>query len=70
VAAYYPPAIKATGVSWALLIGGIGSTLGPLAGAWMIERGLSTTAILGLLAIPALLSALAVGLMRREWQAH
>jgi AAHS family 4-hydroxybenzoate transporter-like MFS transporter len=69
-AAYYPPAIKATGVSWALLIGGIGSTLGPLAGAWMIERGLSTTAILGLLAIPALLSALAVGFMRREWQAH
>jgi AAHS family 4-hydroxybenzoate transporter-like MFS transporter len=69
-AAYYPPAIKATGVSWALLIGGIGSTLGPLAGAAMIDRGLSTPTILALLAIPALVSALAVGLMRREWQAH
>ncbi len=69
-AAYYPPSIKATGVSWALLIGGVGSTLGPLAGAWMIAASLSTPHILALLAIPALASALAVGLMRREWQAH
>lgn len=69
-AAYYPPAIKATGVSWALLIGGVGSTLGPIAGAAMIDHGLSTPHILALLAIPALMSAAAVGLMRREWQAH
>lgn len=69
-AAYYPPAIKATGVSWALLIGGIGSTLGPIAGAAMIAQGLSTPHILALLAIPALMSAATVGLMRREWQAH
>ncbi len=69
-AAYYPPSIKATGVSWALLIGGVGSTLGPLAGAWMIAADLSTRHILALLAIPATASALAVGLMRREWQAH
>ncbi len=70
-AAYYPPAIKATGVSWALLIGGIGSTLGPLAGAWLIDRELAATHILGLLAVPALIGALTVGLlMRREWQAH
>lgn len=69
-AAYYPPSIKATGVSWALLIGGVGSTLGPLAGAAMIARDLPTTTILALLAIPALCCAAAVGLMRREWQAH
>jgi AAHS family 4-hydroxybenzoate transporter-like MFS transporter len=70
-AAYYPPAIKATGVSWALLIGGIGSTLGPLAGAWLIDRALPPISILALLAVPALIGALAVGLlMRREWQAH
>jgi AAHS family 4-hydroxybenzoate transporter-like MFS transporter len=70
-AAYYPPAIKATGVSWALLIGGIGSTLGPLAGAWLIARGFGPTTIFELLAIPALIAALAAGLlMRRDWQAH
>lgn len=69
-AAYYPPAIKATGVAWALLIGGMGSILAPMAGAWMLELRLTTIAILGLLAIPALANAAAVALMRREWQAH
>ena len=69
-AAYYPPAIKATGVAWALLIGGIGSIIAPIAGARMLDLHLSTIAILGLLAIPSLLCALGVGLMRREWQAH
>ncbi len=69
-AAYYPPAIKATGVSWALLLGGIGSTLGPITGAWMIDFGLSTVEILALLSIPALLCAAGVSLMKREWQAY
>jgi AAHS family 4-hydroxybenzoate transporter-like MFS transporter len=69
-AAYYPPAIKATGVSWSLLIGGVGSTLGPLAGAWLIGQGYGTVAILALIALPAFASLLSVGLMRREWQAY
>lgn len=69
-AAYYPPAIKATGVAWALLIGGMGSVLAPLAGAWMLDARLSTIAILGLLAVPALVCALGVGVMRPGWQAH
>ena len=69
-AAYYPPAIKATGVAWALLIGGMGSVVAPIAGAWMLEAHLSTIAILGLLAIPSLICAAAVGFMRQEWQAH
>jgi AAHS family 4-hydroxybenzoate transporter-like MFS transporter len=68
-AAYYPPAIKATGVSGALLIGGIGSMAGPLAGAAMLDMQLSSTAILALLAIPALICAFGVRIMRREWQA-
>ncbi len=69
-AAYYPPAIKATGVAWALLVGGVGSIVAPLAGAWLISMQLSTVSILALLAIPSVLSALGVALMRREWQAH
>ncbi|MBT2186201.1 MFS transporter [Sphingobium nicotianae] len=69
-AAYYPPSIKATGVSWALLIGGIGSVLGPLAGAWFIDLGLSTVPILAILAIPALICLVSVSLMKRAWQAH
>ncbi len=69
-AAYYPPAIKATGVAWALLVGSLGSVVGPLAGAWLIEEQLPPPTILGLLAVPALVCAAGVGLMRGRWQAH
>ena len=69
-AAYYPPVIKATGVSWALVVGSLGSVAAPLAGAWLIALHLTTASVLGLLAIPSVLCALGVGLMRREWQAH
>jgi len=69
-AAYYPPAIKATGVSWALVVGGLGSIVAPVAGAKLIDVGLSPASILALLAVPSVICALAVGFMRREWQAH
>ncbi len=69
-AAYYPPAIKATGVSWTIVVGGIGSMFAPLAGAWLLDLQLGPTLILALLALPALLNAAAVALMRQEWQAN
>jgi AAHS family 4-hydroxybenzoate transporter-like MFS transporter len=69
-AAYYPPEIKATGLSGGLLIGGLGSILGPLAGAALLDLGLTPVAILALLAIPPLLCIVGAGFMRREWQAH
>jgi AAHS family 4-hydroxybenzoate transporter-like MFS transporter len=68
--AYYPPPIKATGMSWAGAIGGIGSIVAPLIGAWAIARGVAATNILAMLAVPALLCAACIPLMRREWQAH
>ncbi len=69
-AAYYPPAIKATGVAWALVIGGIGSVAGPMVGASLIDLGLAPASILALLAVPSVICACSVALMRREWQAH
>ena len=69
-AAYYPAAVKAAGVSWALVIGGIGAIIGPLAGAWLIELQLEPASVIGLLAIPSLINVVAVALMRREWQAY
>jgi AAHS family 4-hydroxybenzoate transporter-like MFS transporter len=69
-AAYYPPAIKATGVGWALVAGGVGSVLGPLAGARLLDLQLSPVTIVALLAIPSLACAIGAGLMRREWQAY
>jgi AAHS family 4-hydroxybenzoate transporter-like MFS transporter len=69
-AAYYPPAIKATGVAWALVIGMLGAIAGPLAGARLIDLHLAPVVILALLGIPSIVCALAVGLMQKEWQAH
>ncbi|HSI56141.1 MAG TPA: MFS transporter [Ideonella sp.] len=67
---YYPSAIKATGTGWAAVIGNLGAMGAPLAGAWIIDRGVPPVNILALLGMPALLCALGVMLMRREWQAH
>jgi AAHS family 4-hydroxybenzoate transporter-like MFS transporter len=69
-AAYYPPAIKATGVGWVGVLGGAGSMLGPLAGAWLIDRHLQPTQILALLAAPCLVCAGLMLATRRQWQAH
>ncbi|SEE68957.1 MFS transporter [Pseudomonas kilonensis] len=67
---YYPAAIKATGMSWAGVVGSCGSISAPLAGAWIIGQGLAPASILALLGIPALLCAVGVLLMRSHWQAH
>jgi AAHS family 4-hydroxybenzoate transporter-like MFS transporter len=69
-AAYYPPVMKATGVAWALVIGNFGAMAGPLAGGWLIDQHLSPVTILALLAIPAVVCASGVALVRKEWQAH
>jgi len=69
-AAYYPPAIKATGVSWAVMIGGLGSIAAPVVGGSLIDIGLPLASILALLAVLSVICALGVGFMRREWQAH
>lgn len=66
--AYYPAAIKATGMSWVGVAGQAGSAVAPLAGAWMIKAGMGATTILALLALGPLVCALVTLLMRREWQ--
>ena len=68
--AYYPPAIKATGMSWVGAVGQAGSIIAPLAGAFIIDQGIAATNILLMLSAPALLCAGVVLFMRQEWQAH
>jgi hypothetical protein len=43
---------------------------GPMAGAALIDLGLSPASILAVLAVPSIICAAGVALMRREWQAH
>ena len=54
---YYPAAIRATGIGWALGIGRVGSILGPLLGGLLIGSGADLQTLFGFFAVPALLAA-------------
>jgi MFS transporter, AAHS family, 4-hydroxybenzoate transporter len=61
----YPTIARATGVSWMLGIGRFGSIVGSLVGGTLLGLEWGFTAILGVLAIPAICAALAIGSTRR-----
>jgi AAHS family 4-hydroxybenzoate transporter-like MFS transporter len=56
----YPTAARATGVSWMLGMGRFGSIVGSLVGGTLLSLGWGFTAILSLLAVPALCAAGAI----------
>lgn len=53
---YYPTAIRATGVGWALGIGRIGSIVGPLIGGYLLTQGGGARQVLWMACIPALVA--------------
>jgi MFS transporter, AAHS family, 4-hydroxybenzoate transporter len=68
-AAFYPTAYRATGVAWANGIGRSGSIVGSLLGGVLLGFGWLATTVYALVAIPAVISALALatlGLVRRR----
>lgn len=54
---FYPTAIRATGVGWALGIGRIGSIVGPLIGGYLLTQGGTPRQVLWAASIPALVAA-------------
>ena len=56
---YYPTAIRATGVGWALGIGRIGSIVGPLIGGYLLTQAGGARQVLWMACIPAVIAALA-----------
>jgi AAHS family 4-hydroxybenzoate transporter-like MFS transporter len=58
-AAFYPTAIRSTGVGWALGIGRIGSIVGPVLGGLLLARGVPIGRVFWVAAIPALIATLA-----------
>lgn len=64
-AAFYPTSCRTTGVSWALGIGRVGSIVGSLMGGALLAQGWGMGTVYGLVAIPAVFSALAIGGMGR-----
>jgi AAHS family 4-hydroxybenzoate transporter-like MFS transporter len=70
-AAFYPTPYRATGVSWANGIGRSGSIVGSLLGGILLGFGWPATTVYSLVAIPAVISALALatlGSVRRRRQ--
>jgi len=62
-AIYYPAAMRATGVSWAVGWSRIGAICGPLAAGWLISRDFSTEWLFVLCAVPAIFASAAVFFM-------
>jgi len=68
-AAFYPTTSRATGVAWANGVGRSGSIVGSLLGGVLLGFGWPATTVYALVAIPAVISALALatlGLVRRR----
>ena len=58
-AGFYPTAVRATGVGWALGIGRVGSIIGPLVGGMLLTMKWSTGSVFLTAAVAALCAALA-----------
>ena len=61
----YPTVARATGVSWMLGMGRFGSIFGSSIGGALLGLGWGFGAILGLLAVPAILAAVAIATTQR-----
>ena len=57
---FYPTAVRATGVGWALGVGRVGSIAGPLMGGWLMAHGWSRVNIFEFAALPMLCAAAVV----------
>jgi MFS transporter, AAHS family, 4-hydroxybenzoate transporter len=64
-AAFYPTAIRATGVGWALGIGRVGSIVGPLVGGGLLSMKWSAAEVFMTAAVAALCAALAAFCLSR-----
>ncbi len=62
-ATYYPTAIRATGVGWALGVGRFGSVVGPLLGGLLIHLRWDNPSLFLAAAVPSLIATLAVTAM-------
>jgi AAHS family 4-hydroxybenzoate transporter-like MFS transporter len=65
-AVIYPTAVRSTGVGWALGVGRVGAIIGPVVGGMLIAAHVPTRSMFFMIAIPALVSALAMFILSRR----
>lgn len=64
-AGWYPTRVRATGISWMSGMGRVGSLIGSVGGGVLVSLGLGIGGILGLLAIPMTIAAMAMAVHER-----
>lgn len=69
-ATYYPTAIRATGVGWALGIGRIGSILGPVVGGILVGAQWSIPSVILANTVPAVVAAVSILALRKKRSAE
>ncbi|HVA13321.1 MAG TPA: MFS transporter [Stellaceae bacterium] len=69
-ATYYPTAIRATGIGWALGVGRVGAVVGPLIGGILVGAKFSVPAVIMANIIPALIGAVAIVLFNLRHMAQ
>lgn len=65
-ATYYPTAIRATGIGWALGIGRIGSILGPIMGGMFVGAQWAVPSVILVNTVPAIIAGASILLLRRH----
>jgi AAHS family 4-hydroxybenzoate transporter-like MFS transporter len=70
LAGFYPDALRATGIGWAKSVGRLGTVIAPILIGFALSAGMSSTFVMSLFAIPAVLAAMAlVAISRtRTWR--
>ena len=71
LAGFYPDALRATGIGWAKSVGRLGTVIAPIVIGFALSAGISSTFVMSLFAVPAVLAGLAlVAISRtRVWRA-
>lgn len=69
-ATYYPTAIRATGIGWALGIGRIGSILGPVVGGILVGAKFAVSSVILATTVPAVIAAVTILALRQKRSAE
>ena len=71
LAAFYAEPLRATGIGWAKSVGRLGTVIAPIVIGFALSAGLSSTVVMSLFAIPAVLAILALVTISRTrtWRA-
>jgi MFS family permease len=60
LAGFYPDALRATGIGWAKSVGRLGTVIAPILIGFALSAGISSTLVMSLFALPAVLAAVAL----------